>query len=37
MEIMPGFTLTDIKTTGAQIRLRTAVTDRHCCFCTGTR
>jgi haloacetate dehalogenase len=36
MEIMPGFMLTDIETTGAQIRLRHGG-NGHCCFCTGTR
>jgi hypothetical protein len=37
MEIMPGFTLTDIETNGAQIRLRHGGNGHHCCFCTATR
>jgi hypothetical protein len=32
VEIMPGFTLTDIETSGARIRLRQAAVGRRC-FC----
>ena len=37
MEIMPGFTLTDIETRGARIRLRHGGSGRRCCCCTATR
>jgi hypothetical protein len=32
MDIMPGFTLTDIETSGARIRLRHGAVGRRC-FC----